>query len=64
MVLTNVIGDLQSDVPVIDGMTAKQVIMDHNSKLYEISKCIEINEGFRTSVKQSFLIAIKFKAMS
>ena len=26
MVLTNVIGDLQSDEPVIDGMTAKQVI--------------------------------------
>ena len=29
-----------------------------------ISKCIEVNEGSRTSVKQNLLIAVKFKAMS
>ena len=31
----------------------------HNSKSYTISKCIEVNEGSRTSVKVSLLTAGK-----
>ena len=32
----------------------------HNSKLYIISKCIEVYEESSTSIKQSLLIVIKF----
>ena len=35
-----------------------------NSKLYIISKCIDIYEESRTSVKRSFVIAFKFSAVS
>ena len=36
----------------------------HINKLYRISKCIKVCEESRISVKRSFLIAIKFYAMS
>ena len=32
----------------------------HMSKLYIISKCITVNEESRTSVKQNFIIVIKY----
>ena len=36
----------------------------HINKLYTISKCVEVYEESCTSVKRSFLITIKFWAMS